>query len=105
MRLFGERDLNLNDSPLCNAKFTFFNFRESHICCRLDWFFFSKGWVEFSLLGSKRRLLGWFFTQNLPNGGLLCLDLIIFGLSIRILLEKMKIWWEEGELRGEVTNS
>ena len=42
MRTFDEllRELGLVDPPLRNAKFTWSNFREQTVCCRLDRFMF-----------------------------------------------------------------
>ena len=46
MKVFDEliREMGLMDPPLRNAKFTWSNFREQPICCRLDRFMFSVGW-------------------------------------------------------------
>ena len=48
MRTFDEliREVELQDPPLINAQFTWSNFREHPICCRLDRFLFSKGFSE-----------------------------------------------------------
>ena len=42
--LIGE--LELVDPNLCNARFTWSNFRQVPICCRLDRFFFSNEWAS-----------------------------------------------------------
>ena len=46
MKLFDElvRELNLKDPPLCNGQFTWSNFREQPVCCRLDRFLLSVSW-------------------------------------------------------------
>ena len=48
MKLFDKlvRELNLKDPPLCNGKFTWPNFRDQPICCRLDRFILSVSWKE-----------------------------------------------------------
>ena len=46
--LIGE--LELVDPSLTNAKFTWSNFREYPICCRLDRFLFTNEWAEVSKL-------------------------------------------------------
>ena len=46
MKIFDDliREMGLVDPPLRNAKFTWSNFREQPICCRLDRFMFSIDW-------------------------------------------------------------
>lgn len=39
-------ELELIDPPLLNAKFTWSNFRDEPICCKLDRFLFLRGWLE-----------------------------------------------------------
>ena len=48
MRIFDDLiiELELWDPPLMNAQFTWSNFREQPICCRLDRFLFSVGFSE-----------------------------------------------------------
>ena len=48
MRMFDEliRELKLKDSPLCNGQFTWSNFRQHPVCCRLDRFLVSVCWGE-----------------------------------------------------------
>ena len=48
MRIYDEliRELELRDPPLNNAQFTWSNFRELPICCRLDRFLISMGFRE-----------------------------------------------------------
>ena len=48
MRMFDElvRELNLKDQHLCNGHFTWSNFRQQPVCCRLDRFLVSVGWEE-----------------------------------------------------------
>ena len=48
MRLFDElvRELNLKDPPLRNGQFTWSNFRDQPVCCRLDRFFHSIYWED-----------------------------------------------------------
>lgn len=41
------RELELCDPPLLNAKFTWSNVKAFSICCRLDRFLFSRGWLDF----------------------------------------------------------
>ncbi|XP_073049686.1 uncharacterized protein [Primulina eburnea] len=40
------QELELYDPPLLNAKFTWSNFRINPICCRLDRFFVTRGWMD-----------------------------------------------------------
>ncbi|XP_073311016.1 uncharacterized protein [Primulina huaijiensis] len=44
-KLIGE--LGLYDPPLLNAKYTWSNLRDDPICCRLDRFLISNGWMDF----------------------------------------------------------
>ena len=46
MRTFDELIGELANPPLCNAQFIWSNFREHPICCRLDRFLLSKGFIE-----------------------------------------------------------
>ena len=48
MKLFDElvRELNLKDSPLCNRQFTWSNFCDQPVYCRLDRFLVSVSWEE-----------------------------------------------------------
>ena len=48
MKLFDElvRQLNLIDPHLCNDQFTWSNFREFSVCCRLDKFLISVPWAD-----------------------------------------------------------
>ncbi|PON87080.1 Endonuclease/exonuclease/phosphatase, partial [Trema orientale] len=39
------REMDLVDPSLCNASFTWTNFRVVPICCRLDRFLFSNNWA------------------------------------------------------------
>ena len=51
------RELNLVDLPLSNAQFTWTNFRNDPICCRLDRFLFTRGWGDFYFfeIGSESK--------------------------------------------------
>lgn len=40
-------ELELCDPPLLNASFTWSNMRAEQVCCRLDHFLFTTGWMEF----------------------------------------------------------
>ena len=48
MKMFDElvRELNLKDPPLCNGQFTWSNFRDQPVCCRLDRFLPSVYWED-----------------------------------------------------------
>ena len=48
MRMFDDlvRELNLKDPPLCNGQYTWSNFRQQPVCCRLDRFLVSVAWEE-----------------------------------------------------------
>lgn len=47
MRCFDSliNELELIDPPILNAKYTWSNFRDIPICCRLDRFLFTEGWM------------------------------------------------------------
>ena len=49
-------DYNLIDLPLVNGTFTWSNLRQKMVCCRLDEFLFSNGWLD--LLHSSKQSLG-----------------------------------------------
>lgn len=55
MRTFNELigELSLIEPPLLNAQFTWSNFREVPVCCRLDRFLYSAGWEV--LFGAPRH--------------------------------------------------
>ena len=108
MRIFDEliRELELQDPPLNNAQFTWSNFREQPICCRLDRFFIS---IAFS------DLFGYFrqedsircvsdhspviFSTNPPSWGP-SFRFENMWLEHRLLKKNVSEWWHQDNAYG-----
>lgn len=76
-------DLELIDPPLLNARITWSNFRTTPICCRLDRYLFSQGWLDY-FLTFRQTVLPRFTSDHHP-----------------VLLDTSKLTWVPSSFRFE----
>ncbi|XP_073048877.1 uncharacterized protein [Primulina eburnea] len=101
------QELELYNPPLLNAKFTWSNFRTNPICCRLDRFFVTGGWMD--IFPSVRHTVLRRITSD-HNTILLDTARLRWGptpfrfenawLLHHKLKEEVKAWWNTGTIQG-----